>query len=878
MSNSLPRLAAALADRYHVIRELGAGGMATVYLAEDLKHHRHVAVKVLHPELAAVLGAERFLAEIRTTANLQHPHILPLHDSGQADGLLYYVMPYVEGESLRQRLSRERQLPVEAAVRITREVASALDYAHRHGVIHRDIKPENILLHEEQALIADFGIALAVSSAGGQRMTQTGMSLGTPEYMSPEQAMGERVITAKSDVYALGCVLYEMLTGEPPFTGATVQAVVARTLNEEPRPIRGVRKTVPPHVEAATIRALAKLPADRVGSAGEFAAELASASSGPDRAVVPAGAPAAAPWWRWGAVGMAGLAVALVVGLLRERAQATAAPTIRVALAGVEVWGDRVMALAPEGRGFASCGTSGWSLRAWGQLAPVPLRGLRGCWGAAFSPDGRQLAVLGSLPVLQVFSTTGGAPPRVIADTGLGDPGSFGAGIDWATEDRIYLAVRTGLLRVSVSTGSQDVLVPGDSALGRFTDLDVLPSERAAVVTVSPPRSTGLADLRIGVVQFDTRRFEPLLEGVAARYLPTGHLLVVATDGTMRAFPFDASAQKLTGEGVALRDTVLVGANGDVNLGVTADGTLLYRRREPEISQIVLVDRKGTAREVIPGWNASFAGPRLAPDGNRVAVTAVSEGIEQVWVADLRSGERTAVARGGLASRQEWSPDGQTLYFISDQMGAARVHQVPAAGGKPIVTPTSDPRPIFGIAFTADGRLLLRTDNQAAGKGDILVIEPGRDSAATDLVADPDFSEFAPSASPDGRWLAYTSDEAGPFEIFVRPLDNPARERWQVSTEGGTEPRWTSDGRELLFRARDTLFAATVGGGAAFTMTAPRPVLGVGDYLSFYPFGKGYDVTRDGQQFLMLRRIAKAGAMVAVFNWFEEVKSLARKD
>src|SRR5690349_3576310 len=211
-----PDLKAALRERYRIERELGQGGMATVYLAYELKHDRKVAIKVLRPDLAAVIGAERFLREIKTIANLQHPHILGLIDSGEVNGTAYYVMPFVEGESLRDRLVREKQLPIPDALRIATEVAGALDYAHRHGVIHRDIKPENILLHDGSALVADFGIALAASKAGGSRMTETGMSLGTPTYMSPEQAMGEREITARSDVYALGCVLYEMLTGEPP--------------------------------------------------------------------------------------------------------------------------------------------------------------------------------------------------------------------------------------------------------------------------------------------------------------------------------------------------------------------------------------------------------------------------------------------------------------------------------------------------------------------------------------------------------------------------------------------------------------------------------------------------------------------------------------
>ncbi len=267
MSDSLPRLAAALSDRYRIERELGQGGMATVYLAEDLKHKRKVAIKVLRAELAAVIGAERFVTEITTTANLQHPHILALHDSGAADGFLYYVMPYVEGESLRDRLSREKQLPIADAVRIAGEVASALDYAHRQGVIHRDIKPENILLHDGRALVADFGIALAATSAGS-RMTETGMSLGTPHYMSPEQAMGERQLDARTDVYALGCVLYEMLAGDPPFTGSTAQAIVAKVMTERPTALSTVRDTVPEEVEDAVLTALAKLPADRFATRG----------------------------------------------------------------------------------------------------------------------------------------------------------------------------------------------------------------------------------------------------------------------------------------------------------------------------------------------------------------------------------------------------------------------------------------------------------------------------------------------------------------------------------------------------------------------------------------------------------------------------------
>jgi serine/threonine-protein kinase len=278
--NTEERLRAALADRYHVEREIGRGGMATVYLAGDRKHHRKVAVKVLHPELAVTLGGERFLREIRVTANLQHPHILGLYDSGEADGALFYVMPYVDGESLRDRLRRETQLPTEDALRITEQIASALDFAHRHDVIHRDIKPENILLYEGEAMVADFGIALAVTAAGGERLTETGLSIGTPEYMSPEQIAGERTIDARSDIYSLACVLYEMLAGQPPFTAATAQAVLARHLTDPVPTITTVRPGVSPPMAAALTMALGKAPADRFSSAAAFAEGLRSEAVG----------------------------------------------------------------------------------------------------------------------------------------------------------------------------------------------------------------------------------------------------------------------------------------------------------------------------------------------------------------------------------------------------------------------------------------------------------------------------------------------------------------------------------------------------------------------------------------------------------------------
>lgn len=273
--DSLRRLRSGLAGRYEIERELGKGGMAMVYLARDLRHDRHVAIKVLRPELAARLGAERFLKEIRLAAGLTHPNIVPLYDSGESAGVLYYVMPHLDGETLGECLARERQLSLDQALDITRGIAAALDHAHRHGIVHRDIKPDNIVLHEGQPMILDFGVALALTQADDERLTEPGLSLGTPTYMSPEQAVGDHDVDGRSDVYALGCVVYEMLSGEVPFTASNMKALIAKIVADTPTRLSRLRLDVPEHIDRAVHRALAKAPADRFDSVAELAAALA---------------------------------------------------------------------------------------------------------------------------------------------------------------------------------------------------------------------------------------------------------------------------------------------------------------------------------------------------------------------------------------------------------------------------------------------------------------------------------------------------------------------------------------------------------------------------------------------------------------------------
>ncbi len=398
-----PLLTAALDERYLIERELGSGGMAIVYLARDRKLDREVALKVLRPELGAVLGAERFLAEIKISARLDHPHILTLIDSGNAEGFLYYVLPYVRGESLRSKLDRERQLSVEEAIAITKQVASALDYAHRQGLVHRDIKPENILLQEGEAMLADFGIALAVSEAGGNRLTQTGLSLGTPQYMSPEQATGDRGIDARSDVYSLAAVLYEMLGGEPPVSGGSAQSMIAKLMTEKPVRLRVLRDSIPVSMDDAIAKALSKTPADRFASAGEFmrAAEKISAGESGTSAQS-----ARKRMMTYGGIA-AGLVIALAGGVAVLKKPASSSRAVLGEKTQLTSTGAvNSPAISGDGKQLAyitkKCGPEGcrYSITVQDVGSPVTriiLEGATAAYGVEWSPDRRNLLMAGTV-------------------------------------------------------------------------------------------------------------------------------------------------------------------------------------------------------------------------------------------------------------------------------------------------------------------------------------------------------------------------------------------------------------------------------------------------------------------------------------------------
>ena len=865
MSGLSARLAAALADRYRIERELGAGGMATVYLAHDLKHDRKVAIKVLRPELAAVIGAERFLSEIKTTANLQHPHILPLHDSGQADSFLFYVMPFVEGESLRDRLHREKQLPIGDAVRIATEVAGALDYAHRHGIIHRDIKPENILLHDGRALVADFGIALAATSAGS-RMTETGMSLGTPHYMSPEQAMGDRELTPRSDVYALGAMTYEMLLGEPPFTGPTAQSIVAKVMTEKPAPLLPRRDRIPPHVEDVVLTALEKLPADRFETAAKFAEALAHPGSTPTVSRMPTVTGPAGISRRATGILIAALSVVAIVATAIAILARRSVPPARVgrfALAlptGQELLapGGTRLAWSPEGEAFVYTGPGKGRSQLWlrklNELQATPIAGSEGATSPVFSPDGKEIGFV----TLSPFTVKAVALSDGQSRTVWGE-GASGGGLAWSSDGYLYADGGTGLVR----------LRPDGSDRKMVMQLDTLTNEAGVAWPTALPGGRGVlvrvrrigdatSDYRIVALDSRTGSRKELVRGLVAKYSPTGHLLWVTGDGVLHAQRFDLDRLELVGTPMALWNGLAVAGFGASDLALSSAGDLLYVPGviRSGFSQLAWVARDGARTPVdttsVDGLIGSMA---LSPDGSAVALEilrpADAANLSRIWVKRLGGGPTQLVTSENRSSYEPtWTPDGRDLLFNSDEGAAIYRRRADGSGSAELVARV--PNGALGMALHKDAKtLVVRGDAVATGRRQLLKLRLDTDSVPTPLLATPG-DETNPAFSPDGRWLAYVSSETGRSEIYVRPFPDVDARKVQISSEGGAAPRWNPAGGELFYiSAAGDMMAARV-------ETAPTLKLTGVDRLftpQGFQGGNGalfYDVSPDGRRFLML--------------------------
>jgi serine/threonine-protein kinase len=910
MAETLDRLTSALADRYRIERELGQGGMATVYLAQDLKHDRQVAIKVLRPELAAVIGAERFLSEIKTTANLQHPHILPLFDSGRTGGdraphgsaerdpgaregqngrtddFLFYVMPYIEGESLRDRLTREKQLPIADAVRIASEVAGALDYAHRHNVIHRDIKPENILLHDGRALVADFGIALAASKAGGSRMTETGMSLGTPTYMSPEQAMGEREISAQSDVYALGCVTYEMLIGEPPFNGPTAQSIVAKVMTVEPTGLMVQRKSVPPQVEAAVLTALEKLPADRFASAALFAQALANpgysaagnAATRTSYAKAPAGS-------RRTNVGMAALSGVLLVAGLWGWLRPT--PTAGTSRQRVTLWHTTLgqflspgvvfegtqAAIAPDGSSIVFCdGVSDSArlmLKLRGEAEARPMTGTEGGVSPFFSPDGRWIGFLTLNGRLRKVPIEGGGAITIATDANASYLSAA-----WLEDGTIvYMSATAELRRISAEGGSSRPVRPSARPervnLGAFSPL---PGSRGILYTRCPGNCA--VETAVYVFDFAADSGRLLVPNAAgAWYSPTGHLLYTDRAGGLYAAGFDAKRLVLTSGAVPVIEGVL-----PVSFAISASGTVLYQVGSggSAPAELMWVSRDGRTESFDSAWKTDFQYPALSPDGKALAVS-VRDGSTQIWIRRADGTRQKLTDIGAVNWRASWLPDGRAITFSSNRRGGGNqddydIYQQPVDGSAPAQLLLHHSFGLWEAETSRDGQWLVVRSDEADGKSSLRGRRLQGDTALVPLVVDQGLAAYV-ALSPDGHWLAYGSDRTGRREIYVTSFPK-ATSTQLVSRDGGTEPRWAHSGRELFFKGPSQLMVVPVTAGATFAAGTPRPLFSLSGYREARN-RQQYDVAPDDRRFVMIRESNgdASGTVVYVENWLAELEA-----
>ncbi|HEV7704800.1 MAG TPA: protein kinase [Gemmatimonadaceae bacterium] len=767
MEGDIDQLTASLADRYRIERVLGAGGMATVYLAHDLKHDRRVAIKVLRNELAAVIGADRFLSEIKTTANLQHPHILSLFDSGAVDGTVFYVMPYVEGESLRDQLAREKQLPLEDALRIGREVADALQYAHAHGVIHRDIKPENILLQGGHALVADFGIALAASKVGGNRMTETGMSLGTPQYMSPEQAMGERELDARTDIYALGCVMFEMLAGEPPFTGPTAQAIVAKVVTAPAPSVRSKRDTVPAYVDDAIRVALQKTPADRFRSAAEFAAALGAAGATTGRVV--ASAPEAPRTKSLVAIAVIVALIALAAFLLGGRTLGgRGAPPLVFGRASHVTWDpglEITPALSPDGRFVAYA--AGSIMRTHVMVRPVG--------------EGRAVALTGD---------------TTAAET---DP-------EWSADgSRVLFLSRDGVYSAPAGGGPARPEVPGEPAL-RIASAAWAPDGDRIAFT----RNDSLFVRESGAT---VRAVARITEPVRCAWAPSGELIACAAGD-----PYYAAAGSLFNNHspcwivvARARDGAISTITDSLSLNHSptwsADGKWLYfvsNRDGPTDIYGVPISADGHAHGPIARLSTGLGAQTisLSATGSRLAYSKYASRSSMWSIAIPPNPPVTSAGATRIANANEniesmnISADGKWLFYDSDLAGNSDIFRLPLAGGDPeqLTTERADD---FAPDPSPDGREVVFHSWRDGQSRDLYAMR--LDGGGVQRVTNtPTLQEALAHWSPDGNALVYANLTTA-MGLYISRRDATGHWSQKQLRKRGFFPIWSPDGRTIAF-------------------------------------------------------------------------------
>ncbi|MES2125590.1 MAG: protein kinase [Gemmatimonadota bacterium] len=822
---SLEQLATALADKYRIIRELGAGGMATVYLAEDIKHQRNVAVKVLNPELSNELAPERFLREIATTANLRHPHILPLFDSGacrpgQGEGpaFLYYVMPLVEGQSLRTHLDQQRQLPVDEAITIAREVGEALEHAHQHNIIHRDIKPDNILLDGGHAVVADFGIARAIGSGGTGALTQAGVSVGTPLYMSPEQAAGETNLDGRSDQYALGCVLYEMLGGQPPFTGPTAESIVRQHMVAEPAPITNLRSSVPPHVASAIARALEKNPADRFNATGQFVQALTSRTDAPvaragSRTLVIGGI--AASILLTAAIWLAGRKTSQPLHVTLGRSeQFTAEP-------GLEIQ----PALSPDGKFVAFAQGNPSAMRIFirpvggGRTVPLADDSTSVETHPVWSPDGSQLLFLTKYN-LSIAPALGGssrilvpAPkdltsnaPRLGVTAGTWSPD--GRDIAFARADSLFVIPVNGGDARLVASGVEELHSCAWSPDGKW-----IACVSRNVESVFPGQGFGnLSPTSIVLFAASGGAGQTLIPSGMANLSPawtsdSRHLLFVST----RDGPRDVYSQELSASGRAVGGPVRISTGLEtLSISLSADGTRMAYTAYSADANLwswpmragATVDAKRATRLTTSHQVIEF--PSVSRDGRWLLFDSNIKGNADIFRIPIAGGVAEQLTRDSADEfGPDLSPDGKEVAYHVWRNGTRDIAVQPLAGG-PVHLVAASPTQESFPSWSPDGHTIVFWDQTPDAPMFTVKRKPdGTWEKPVRLLAPALF----PAWSPDGQEIVYSTQPPGrtPELMAIRPAGGAPRKLYQPGPNGpwAEKAAWSPDGKTVYFKSHD---------------------------------------------------------------------------
>lgn len=852
MSSDLERLNAALRGRYHLERQLGRGGTATVYLAQDLKHQRHVAVKVLYPQIAATMGTDRFLREVHIAASLTHPHILGLHDSGEADGFLFYVMPYVEGESLRDRVARHGELPIGSAVEILRDVVDALAYAHRRNLVHRDIKPDNVLLAEGHGMVTDFGVAKAVSEAAGEgSLTTAGMALGTPSYMAPEQAAAERHIDHRVDIYAVGALAYELLTGQPPFTGMYAQSVLSAHITQTPEPVGKRRAQVPRRLERFVMTCLEKRPADRWQSADAMLKELEAIRAAN---LSPAAIRPAPVFERQGTklAVITGVVVSIAVlgflgwASLRPDGTTVAFSSIRQVTRAPEL--ELEPAISPDGREVAYTAGYGMDMHVFvrdlsgGRSFPLTADRAGAQYAPRWTPDGRNLLFAESTPdgrrTTYLIPRLGGLTRDVGADGRVSLHGNL---VAFTAGQRILirsldggeptLVVEHPPFPHSVAWSPDGTRLAYAQGNYQFADLETLGNVGPSAIWTAAVTGGD----SIEVVGGGSLNVSPV-------WLPDGrHLLFISN----RDGPRDLYVVRLNRDGGPRGAPVRITTGLDPHsISLTADGSVAAYSRFTFRRNIWAVDLPSTgavsireARPVTVG-NQIVENHGVSRDGRLLAFDSNLEGNQDVYVVPVHGGEpRRLTEDPGDDFHPDFSWDGSEIVFYSTRHGTRDLFLM-AADGSNERRLTDSPLEEYHPSLSPDGRTIVYTVTLERQTFQVWVIE--RDASGgwgePRVLAE---NGFYGRWSPDGERLSVDTGEI----LAVLTRDGTSRElfRWRAS---GLAPidvglgwaEWSSDGRSILFLGRDTagtlaLYRIPAAGGT------PRPVVLLDDPTKPPTFG-----------------------------------------